>query len=156
MAVIQALLGMEADEQKKAAVEAAMAAGRAYIAGCEYGQTVTDEVAEAFAAADASVLSVMRSLIGLDRAEQTISAAAPLPIEVARFFSGLGMRLIDVYGMTETCGAFTANTPDSFKLGTVGRRMAGVEIRIADDGEIQVRGEFCTPATWGCRRRRPT
>ena len=45
-----------------------------------------------------------------------------------------------MYGMTETTGAFTANTPDAFKLGTVGRAMPGVEIRLAEDGEILVRG----------------
>jgi long-subunit acyl-CoA synthetase (AMP-forming) len=74
-----------------------------------------------------------------------VSAAAPLPIEVARFFAGLGLRILDVYGMTETTGAATANLPGSFKLGTVGRAMPGIEVRIADDGEILVRGTTCTP-----------
>jgi long-chain acyl-CoA synthetase len=75
----------------------------------------------------------------------TVSAAAPLPLEVARFFVGLGLRVLDVYGMTETTGAVTANTPEAFKLGTVGRAMPGVELRLAPDGEILVRGDTCTP-----------
>jgi long-chain acyl-CoA synthetase len=50
-----------------------------------------------------------------------------------------------VYGMTETTGAFTANAPDAFRLGTVGRAVAGCEIKIADDGEILTRGPLNTP-----------
>ena len=73
------------------------------------------------------------------------SAAAPLPQEVARFFAGLGIKILDVYGMTETTGAFTANTEAEFRLGTVGRAMAGTEIKIAPDGEILTRGPLNTP-----------
>jgi len=73
----------------------------------------------------------------------------PLPPDVAAFFAGLGMKILDVYGMTETTGAFTANTPDEFKLGTVGRPAAGMEVRLADDGEILVRGPLTTPGYHG-------
>jgi long-chain acyl-CoA synthetase len=73
------------------------------------------------------------------------SAAAPLPPDVSAFFAGLGMAILDVYGMTETTGAFTANTPDAYKLGTVGRVFRGMEVRIAEDGEICVRGPLTTP-----------
>jgi long-chain acyl-CoA synthetase len=64
---------------------------------------------------------------------------------VAAFFAGLGMKILDLYGMTETTGAFTANTPTEFKLGTVGRPSAGMEVKIAEDGEILVRGPLTTP-----------
>ncbi|GAB2830942.1 AMP-dependent synthetase/ligase [Actinoallomurus bryophytorum] len=144
MAAIQAALGAEQDESRRDAVAAAMEAGRAYVESCEYGRSTTPEVLEAFLRAEEAVLSPIRSLIGLDRAQHTLSAAAPLPIEVARFFAGLGLRILDVYGMTETTGAVTANTPDAFKLGTVGRAMPGIEIRLAEDGEILVRGGTCT------------
>ena len=53
--------------------------------------------------------------------------------------------ILDVYGMTETTGAFTTNIPDAFRLGTVGRAVPGVEVRIADDGEILTRGPLNTP-----------
>ncbi|HEX2316083.1 MAG TPA: AMP-binding protein [Thermomonospora sp.] len=145
MAGIQAVLSMEADERKKAAVAAAMEAGRRYVAGLEHGGTLTDEVRAAFEQADAAVLTPMRALLGLDRVQHALSAAAPLPVEVARFFAGLGLRILDVYGMTETTGAVTANTNDAFKLGTVGRPFPGVELRLAEDGEILVRGATCTP-----------
>jgi long-chain acyl-CoA synthetase len=63
-----------------------------------------------------------------------------MPLEVARFFAGLGMRIYDVYGMTETCAAVTACGPDQFRLGTVGRPLPGIEISLAEDGEILARG----------------
>jgi long-chain acyl-CoA synthetase len=74
-----------------------------------------------------------------------VSAAAPLPPEVGAFFAGLGMKMLDVYGMTETTGAFTTNTSDAFKLGTVGRAVPGIEVKIAEDGEILARGPLNTP-----------
>ena len=61
------------------------------------------------------------------------------------FFAGLGLRILDVYGMTETTGAFTANTLTAFKLGTVGQPVPGMEVRIDDDGEILVRGPLNSP-----------
>ncbi len=68
-----------------------------------------------------------------------------MPLEVARFFAGLGMRIYDVYGMTETTAAVTACGPSAFRLGTVGRALAGVEVRVAEDGEILARGPVQTP-----------
>ena len=59
--------------------------------------------------------------------------------------AGLGLKVYDVYGMTETCGAVTANGPGGFKLGTVGRANPGIEVRLAEDGEVLVRGPVNTP-----------
>ncbi|WP_433461496.1 AMP-dependent synthetase/ligase [Spirillospora sp. CA-128828] len=145
MAGIQAVLSAERDEAKKQAVTAALQAGRAYVTAQEYGNTLTPEITAAFETADTAVLTPMRALLGLDRVRQASSAAAPLPVEVARFFAGLGLKIFDAYGMTETTGAVTANLADSFKLGTVGRPFPGVELRLAGDGEILVRGATCTP-----------
>jgi long-chain acyl-CoA synthetase len=63
---------------------------------------------------------------------------------VARFFAGLGLAINDIWGMTETCGGATACGPGAFKLGTVGRPYPGIELRIADDGEVLVRGPIMT------------
>jgi long-chain acyl-CoA synthetase len=142
---IQALQAAEQDPARRAAVAAAMAAGRRYIKSCEFGNSTPGDLAEEFRKADEAVLRPIRSLLGLGEASTVSSAAAPLPPDVAEFFAGLGMKILDVYGMTETAGAFTTNTPDAFRLGTVGRAVPGVEIKIAEDGEILTRGPLNTP-----------
>jgi long-chain acyl-CoA synthetase len=146
---IQALLTAEPDEAKRAAVRQAMDIGRRYVQSCQYGRSTAPELAAQFQAADERVLAPIRGLLGLGEARSVSSAAAPLPPDVADFFAGLGMKILDVYGMTETTGAFTANTPAEFKLGTVGRPAAGMEVKIADDGEILVRGPITTPGYHG-------
>ena len=142
---ITALLNADPDEAKRAAVAAAMETGLRYIRSCQYGQQTTPELAAEFAAAEASVLGPIRQLLGMGEVRIAISAAAPLPPDVGDFFAGLGLRILDVYGMSETTGAFTNNTPDAFKLGTVGRPSPGIEVRIAEDGEILTRGPLNTP-----------
>jgi long-chain acyl-CoA synthetase len=142
---ISALLTMEQDEGKRSAVAAAMQTGREYVFSCQYGSTTPDDLAASFAVADASVLKPIKSLLGLDEAETVVSMAAPLPPETRAFFAGLGMKMLDVYGMTETTGAFTTNTTHAFKLGTAGRPVPGIEVKIAEDGEICARGPLNTP-----------
>ncbi|HEY3734241.1 MAG TPA: long-chain fatty acid--CoA ligase [Streptosporangiaceae bacterium] len=142
---IGALLAMQADPDQKAAAEKAMDVGRRYVESCQFGQTMPAGLAEEFKQADETVLKPIRSLLGLGDTVRASSAAAPLPLEVAKFFAGLGVKILDVYGMTETTGAFTANREEAFKLGTVGRALAGMEIKIAQDGEILTRGPLNTP-----------
>jgi long-chain acyl-CoA synthetase len=142
---IQALLTAEQDESKREAVARAMDTGRRYIESRQFGRSAPPGLDEEFARADQAVLGPIRSLLGLGEAVTVVSAAAPLPLDVTEFFAGLGMAILDVYGMTETTGAFTANTPDAYKLGTVGRVFRGMEVTIAGDGEILVRGPLNTP-----------
>jgi long-chain acyl-CoA synthetase len=142
---IEALLTAEQDEAKRAAVRQAMDVGRRYVESCQYGRTTPPELAAQFQLADERVLAPIRSLLGLGEAAVVSSAAAPLPPDVAAFFAGLGMKILDVYGMTETTGAFTLNTPTEFRLGTVGRPSPGMEVKIAEDGEIMTRGPLTTP-----------
>jgi long-chain acyl-CoA synthetase len=142
---IQALLTAEQDETRRAAVAGAMATGLEYVQSLQFGQHTPPELAARFAAADEHVLRPIRSLLGLGEAEIVVSAAAPLPPEVGAFFAGLGMQIMDVYGMSETTGAFTNNTPEAFRLGTVGRPLPGTDVRIAADGEILTRGPLNTP-----------
>ncbi|MGP3932747.1 AMP-dependent synthetase/ligase [Nonomuraea sp. KM88] len=143
MARLSAVLATQPEEQQ-AAVRAAMKAGVAYIEAGQHGHTVTREIQSAYDQADASLLSVIRGMIGFDRAVWTATGAAPLPAEVQRFYAGLGLKVIDVYGMTETTGAFTGNSPTCYRLGSVGRAEPGVEIRIAEDGEILTRSPLNT------------
>ena len=83
--------------------------------------------------------------LGLDKVEWAASAAAPMPVDVTRFFAGLGLEIYDVYGMTETSAVVTANGPSGFRLGSVGRAIEGVEVRLGEDNEILVRGPVATP-----------
>ncbi|HEY6499396.1 MAG TPA: AMP-dependent synthetase/ligase, partial [Streptosporangiaceae bacterium] len=142
---IGARLAAETDPDRRAAVAAAMDTGLRYVRSRQYGEQTPDDLAAAFDRAEKAVLRPIRSLLGLGDAELVMSAAAPLPPEVGTFFAGLGLRIMDVYGMTETSGAFTANNDREFRLGTVGRPLPGTELRLAADGEIITRGPLNTP-----------
>ena len=142
---ISAKLAAETDEQKRAGIEKALATGLRYIESTQTGQETSPGLQAEFDAMDAAVLSHLRAAIGLDRVEWAASAAAPMPVGVTRFFAGLGIAIYDVYGMTETAAAVTANGPDSFRLGSVGRPHPGIEMRLGEDDEILVRGPLITP-----------
>jgi long-chain acyl-CoA synthetase len=142
---LSAKLAADPDPDNRALVERSMAAALAWVEAQEVGGIMTPEVEAAYRAADEQVLGFLKALLGLDRVTWAGSAAAPMPLDVARFMAGLGLKVFDVYGMTETCGAVTANGPGGFKLGTVGRANPGMEIRLGEDGEILVRGPVNTP-----------
>ena len=142
---ISAKLAEDPDPDNQKMVTDAMAAGLAWTQAHEYGNEMTPEVEAAFQQADEGILAFLRLLLGLDQVTWAASAAAPMPLEVAKFMGGLGLKVYDVYGMTETCGAFTANGPDGFKLGTVGRANPGIEVRLDEDGEVLCRGPVNTP-----------
>ncbi|WP_139978068.1 AMP-dependent synthetase/ligase [Nocardioides litoris] len=142
---ISAKLAADPDPDNRKMVEDCMAAGLAWVSAQEVGGTMTPEVEQAYAEAEEKILGFLKLLLGLDQVTWAGSAAAPMPIEVARFMAGLGLKVYDVYGMTETCGAITANGPEAFRLGTVGRPTPGMEVKLGDDGEILVRGPVITP-----------
>jgi long-chain acyl-CoA synthetase len=89
--------------------------------------------------ADRQVLSEIRGLFG-GRIKNCVTGAAPINPEILRFFDAAGVLILEGWGMTETSTAATVARPDAFKFGKVGRAFAGCEIKIADDGEILVRG----------------
>src|SRR3954467_6044009 len=89
--------------------------------------------------ADRQVLSKIRNLFG-GRIKVAVSGAAPINPEILRFFDAAGVLVVEGWGMTETSTAATVARPDAFKFGKVGRAFNGCEIKIADDGEILVRG----------------
>jgi long-chain acyl-CoA synthetase len=126
-------------------VQDSMAAGLEWVQAQETGGQMTPEIDEAYRKADEAILGFLKLVLGLDQVVWAASAAAPMPLEVAKFMAGLGLKVYDVYGMTETCGAVTACGPQGFKLGTVGRATPGMEVTLADDGEILIRGPVNTP-----------
>lgn len=92
-----------------------------------------------------SIAHRIRHELGLGRARLLASSAAPISADLLRQLDELGLPVVEVYGQTETCGPTTANRPNENHIGTVGKPIPGVEIRIADDGEILVRGgNVCT------------
>ncbi len=89
--------------------------------------------------ADRQVLSKIRGLFG-GRLRLAVSGAAPINPEILRFFEAAGVLVLEGWGMTETSTAATISTPDDYKIGTIGKPFPGCEVKIADDGEILVRG----------------
>ena len=89
--------------------------------------------------ADKQVLSKIRALFG-GRIKNCVTGAAPINPEILRFFDAAGVLILEGWGMTETSTAATVARPDAFKFGKVGRAFRGCEIKIAEDGEILVKG----------------
>ncbi len=94
--------------------------------------------AVAFKLADAFVFKKIRAITG-GRAELFISGGAPLSRDIAEFFFSAGFRILEGYGLSESC-ILSVNHPNKFKFGTVGFPFAGIEIKLAGDGEILARG----------------
>jgi long-chain acyl-CoA synthetase len=89
--------------------------------------------------ADRQVLSKIRGLFG-SRIKNCVTGAAPINPEILRFFDAAGVLILEGWGMTETSTAATVARPDAFKFGKVGKAFKGCEVKIAEDGEILVRG----------------
>jgi long-chain acyl-CoA synthetase len=89
--------------------------------------------------ADRLVLSHIRGLFG-GRIIEAVTGAAPINPEILRFFDAAGVLVVEGWGMTETSTAATISTAEEFKFGTIGKPFPGCEVKIADDGEILVRG----------------
>ena len=79
--------------------------------------------------------------LGLDAVQYSIVGAAPTPIEVLEYFDALGLRILELWGMSETSAVSTINPPDAPRFGTCGKALPGVELKLRDDGELLVRGE---------------
>jgi long-chain acyl-CoA synthetase len=93
------------------------------------------------------VYARLRAALG-GRCEAAISGGAPLGARLGHFFRGVGVTVLEGYGLTETSPAVAVNTPDEVKIGTVGRPLPGVTVRIEDDGEILVKGDIVFRGYW--------
>ena len=82
----------------------------------------------------------IREKLGLDQAQFLIVGAAPLAVDTHEFFTALGLPLCEVWGMSETCGLLTVTPPGRRKIGSVGPPLPGVELRLAEDGEVLAQG----------------
>ncbi|MFI6995758.1 AMP-dependent synthetase/ligase [Nonomuraea wenchangensis] len=96
---------------------------------------------------DRLVYRRLRAALG-GRVGYAISGGAPLGVRLGHFFRGIGITVLEGYGLTETSAAATVNLPHAQKIGTVGPPLPGVEIRIADDGEILIKGPILFQGYW--------
>ncbi|MGH2669310.1 MAG: AMP-dependent synthetase/ligase, partial [bacterium] len=130
----------ENDIVKRWAYGLAMALSRWKVRRELAGRTVPLPARAAVGLVDALVLLPLRRRLGLHRAREVISSAAPIAPELLEYFMALGVPIFEVYGLTEATGAVTENTRRAIKLGTVGRGVHGLKVKLAPDGEILVRG----------------
>jgi long-subunit acyl-CoA synthetase (AMP-forming) len=145
-AAIEAGIQYEQDEAKKQATQWAIEVGLRKVRLEQGGEAVPEELAQEHAKADELVLSKIRERLGLDEVESVNVGAAPTPREVIEFFHALGIPLAELWGMSETAGYGTCNPPGRIRIGTVGPPSPSAEIRLADDGEVLVRGPFVMSA----------
>ncbi|MFT2018544.1 AMP-dependent synthetase/ligase [Streptomyces sp. 796.1] len=96
---------------------------------------------------DVLVFRKLRAVLG-GRATHAISGGAPLGERLGHFYRGIGLTVLEGYGLTESCGATTFNPWDRQKIGTVGQPLPGSVVRIADDGEVLLHGEHLFSGYW--------
>lgn len=137
---VQAKLAAEGDETRKQFAQWAIDVGRQVTQFEQKGEPVPDDLRAQFENADQMVLSQIRAAIGLDQVRYAVSGAAPIATEVLEFFHAVGIKLQEVYGQSEDTGPTSLNPVDRIKIGTVGPSIPGVEVKLADDGELLVRG----------------
>jgi long-chain acyl-CoA synthetase len=137
---LEAMQAAQPEEQRRPVQEAVQAAIER-VRLRQRGEPVPPELEEKVVQADEQMFSKLREMLGLDQAIAVNVGAAPTPVEVLEFFHALGIELAELWGMSETCGVGTCNRPGEVRIGTVGPPEPGVEIRIADDGELLVRGD---------------
>jgi long-chain acyl-CoA synthetase len=128
-------------EEQRAGTERALAAAVEKVRLEQRGEPVPEALAAEVAAADEQIFAGLRKMLGFDEVRAVNVGAAPTPLAVLEFFHAIGIPLSELWGMSETCGAGCVNPPERIKLGTVGPPAPGVEISLAEDGEVLVRGE---------------
>jgi long-subunit acyl-CoA synthetase (AMP-forming) len=141
-------------EKLKAGMEAFLLQGenatrnQAWLAGAarkieleQAGEEVPADLVRTVEEADRELFAGLRAMLGLDEAIAVNAGAAPTPRDVLVFFHAIGVPLAELWGMSETCGVGAVNPPERVRIGTVGPPSLGVEMRLADDGELLVRGD---------------
>jgi len=138
---LEAMQAAQTAEQREPVVKA-MDAALQRVRLQQRGEPVPAELEAQVAKADEELFSKLRAMLGLDQVLTVNVGAAPTPREVLEFFHAIGIEVAELWGMSETCGIGTVNRPDRIKIGTVGPASPGVELKLADDGELLCRGTF--------------
>jgi long-chain acyl-CoA synthetase len=130
----------ESSGVKRRLADWSLAIGRRVSKLEEAGQTVPLALRARHRVADRLVFSKIRERLG-GRLRTPISGGAPLAQEIAEFFDGIGIRILEGYGLTECTTAATTNTPERWRFGTVGPALPGFELALAEDGELLIRSD---------------
>jgi len=137
---IEFTVSHETDEVKRQALQWALSVAAKRAGALLAGEPMSDEVAAEWAKADELVLSKLRERLGFGELRWALSGAAPIPNETLAFFTGIGIPIAEVWGMSELSCAASGSHPRDARLGTVGKLLPGLEGKIAEDGEYLVRG----------------
>ncbi len=139
---LQTKFAAETDPKKRAAVSWALEIGHAAVAArkADANAELSPELATAYADADRRILAGIRQSLGLDQLRWLVVGAAPTPPHVMDFMAALGLNMVEVWGMSELGAVATINTAGVSKAATVGKPLRDVEVRLAPDGEVFVRG----------------
>jgi len=140
-AALETGMAAEQDPEKRKGTEWAMEIGRRYVAAYMEGE-IPGELQAEWDKADELVFCGIRAMLGLDEVEWFAVGAAPTPPEVLEFFLAMGIEICELWGMSETCAVATLNPVGRVRVGTVGPPVPGVEVKLAEDGEVMVRGSI--------------
>ncbi len=139
---LEAGFAAEPDAGRRELVAAALRAGLRRAQAEQAGETPSPALLEHCAQADEQIFAPLRARLGFDRCELYIIGAAPAPRELFEFFAAIGIPICEVWGMSELSCVATLVPRERPRFGTVGLPLPGVELQIADDGEVLVRGEI--------------
>ncbi len=137
------------DDRRRALALRALEVGTEKVRTELAGRTPSPKVRLQAALFDRLVFAKIRAALGLDELRYALSGAAPISPELLTFFAAIGVEILEVYGMTESTAVITANRPGAVRIGSVGTPLPGVEVRIAEDGELLARGPIITPGYLG-------
>jgi len=133
------IMAQEATWIGRMAFATALRAGRARASYTLAGKPVPLATNAWFHIWDFLVLRNLRRMLGMDRLQQGLTGAAPISPELLRWYHAIGVPLFEGFGMSETAGVATINLPEANQTGSVGRPLPGVQVRIAEDDEIQIK-----------------
>lgn len=131
--------GLASDPERRRRFSEALAVGFDRLRARRTGR-VSEDLERRWQSADERVFAKLRAMLGLDQCEFFGVGAAPMPVDVWDFFAAIGIEIVEMWGASECTGNSTINPPGAIRPGTVGKPLPGIEMRLADDGELLVRG----------------
>ncbi|HTZ64618.1 MAG TPA: AMP-dependent synthetase/ligase [Solirubrobacteraceae bacterium] len=137
---LEAAIAAETDPARKHAAESAIETGLRRVRAEQAGEQPSAALLDECTRADELVLGGLRERLGLAATNMLYAGAAPMPVDVLEFFDAIGLPICELWGMSEVTCVGTCNPRARPRIGTVGPALPGIELRIADDGELLCRG----------------